>query len=537
MSRDVEELWGAARSAIVLSIGDILYNFFLFLGYVVIQRLLGREGYGLYSLVLSIPTITLSFISLSIDTAITRYLKFYIVKGSAKDVEKVVKASLYMKTLIGIGATAICFLFAEQLSVVLISRPDAYNYVKFISITAILYSLYTYFLSVFVGFEKVWMNTILKIIYSVSRLISVVPLLLLGFRVLGALASYILSLCISVIMGFVYWFSFMKKNVVSVGDGDRLLGYGYIVRNLVVYSLPLHISTTISTLLSMYQTMLLSRVLTDIEIGEYRAVLNLQTLLTVVTGPISLALLPMYTKVNAKGDREGLSEVFSMSNRYIALVMIPLTTVLITFSKEIIYIVYGSEYVSAYVYASLIFAPNLLAGFGSIAIPQLFNAVGETKLNLYTSLISTTVFIPVSYVLTIVLNYKLWGFLIASLIASVVGVIIQNIYVIKMFKKALDIKSVTPVYLSSVLATVPVMLIYELPLPRPISITRVVLGGIAYLLIYVSLCIVMKALDEHDLEFFEKAFSGIPFLNVFIEMLLIVARKIMKFVNSLRLSM
>ncbi|MCC6058130.1 MAG: oligosaccharide flippase family protein, partial [Desulfurococcaceae archaeon] len=75
MSRDVEELWGAARSAIVLSIGDILYNFFLFLGYVVIQRLLGREGYGLYSLVLSIPTITLSFISLSIDTAITRYLK------------------------------------------------------------------------------------------------------------------------------------------------------------------------------------------------------------------------------------------------------------------------------------------------------------------------------------------------------------------------------------------------------------------------------------------------------------------------------
>jgi O-antigen/teichoic acid export membrane protein len=537
MSRDVEELWGAARSAIVLSIGDILYNFFLFLGYVVIQRLLGREGYGLYSLVLSIPTITLSFISLSIDTAITRYLKFYIVKGSAKDVEKVVKASLYMKTLIGIGATAICFLFAEQLSVVLISRPDAYNYVKFISITAILYSLYTYFLSVFVGFEKVWMNTILKIIYSISRLISVVPLLLLGFRVLGALASYILSLCISVMMGFVYWFSFMKKNVVSVGDGDRSLGYGYIVRNLVVYSLPLHISTTISTLLSMYQTMLLSRVLTDIEIGEYRAVLNLQTLLTVVTGPISLALLPMYTKVNAKGDREGLSEVFSMSNRYIALVMIPLTTVLITFSKEIIYIVYGSEYVSAYVYASLIFAPNLLAGFGSIAIPQLFNAVGETKLNLYTSLISTTVFIPVSYVLTIVLNYKLWGFLIASLIASVVGVIIQNIYVIKMFKKALNIKSVTPVYLSSALAIAPVMLIYEIPLPRPISITRVVLGGIAYLLIYVSLCIVMKALDEHDLEFFEKAFSGIPFLNVFIEMLLTVARKIMKYVNSLRLSM
>ena len=537
MSRDVEELWGAARSAIVLSIGDILYNFFLFLGYVVIQRLLGREGYGLYSLVLSVPMIILSFISLSIDTAITRYTKFYIAKGSVKEVEKVIKASLYMKTLVGIGATAICFLFAEQLSVVLISRPDAYNYVKLISITAILYSLYTYLLSVFVGFEEVWRNTILKIVYSVSRLISVVPLLLLGFRVLGALASYIISLYISVVIGFVYWFSSMKKNATSVGDGDRLLDYGYIVHKLVLYSLPLHISTTISTLLSMYQTMLLSRALTNVEIGEYRAVLNLQTLLTVITGPISLALLPMYTKVNAKGDREGLSKVFSISNRYIALVMIPLTTALMTLSKEIIYIVYGSEYVSAYIYASLIFAPNLLTGFGSIAIPQLFNAVGETKLNLYTSLISTIVFIPISYVLTIVLNYRLWGFLIASLIASMVGVILQNIYVIKMFKEALDIKSVIPVYISSALAIVSVLLIYRIPLPRPVSIARVVLGVIAYLLTYVSLCIVMKALDEHDLEFFEKAFSGIPFLNIFIEMLLIVARKIMKFVNSLRLSL
>lgn len=532
MNSDIEELGGAARSAVILSLGDFIYNAILALSYVIVIRLLGSEGYGLYSLVYSVPLLLYSFVSLSVDTAISRYIKFYIAKGMVYETRNVVRVSLSIKILTGLLTTIICLIFPKPLAEVIINRPDAYNYIMLTSITALLHSIYTYLQSVFIGFEEVWVNSVLKIIYSISKTVTVIPLLLIGFYVVGAIASHIVSLFLAVAIGIIPLISIMKRKL-SMDLSKKTDDPSSIARELISYSIPLHTSSLIATTVSMYQTVLLSRALTDAEIGGYRALTVFQTFITVILGPITIALLPMFTGINAKGNREDLLRALTRSNKYVSLIVVPLTLLTMVFSRELVYLICGPDYLFAYVYLPLLFAPYLLVGFGSATIPQLFNAVGETKLNLYVSLISSAVFVPTSYVLTMVLGYRLWGFLASSLISSISSVVFYNIFLVKIFQDRTDVKALNSLYASSLLAlSIPALFLY-IPLPKPISLIRVAIGGVLYMFAYIAFSVVLKALNEQDIEFFEKAFQTIPVVKIVIKLLAIFAKKMIETVNKL----
>ncbi|MEM1525976.1 MAG: oligosaccharide flippase family protein [Ignisphaera sp.] len=531
MDSDVEELGIAARSAIILSLGDFIYSAVLALSYVIVIRFLGSEGYGLYSLVHSVPLLLYSFVSLSVDMAISRYIKFYISRNMVYEARNVVKVSLYIKILTGLSTTIICLIFPKPLAEIVINRPDAYNYIMLASTIGLLNSLYTYLLSVFVGLEEAWVNSIIKITYSISRTVTVIPLLLIGFYVVGAIASHIVSLFLAVAIGIIPLISIVKRKL-NVNLNKRVDDLSLIAKELISYSIPLHTSSLIATAVSMYQTVLLARTLTDTEIGGYRALTVFQTFITVILGPITIALLPMFTGINAKGGKEALLRALTRSNKYISFIVVPLTLLTMVFSRELVYLICGPDYLFAYVYLPLLFAPYLLVGFGSATIPQLFNAIGETKLNLYVSTISSAIFVPTSYILTMVLDYRLWGFLASSLISSISSVTLYNVLLVKILKDKVNVKALNPLYASSLLAlSIPALFLY-IPLPKPISLVRVVVGGVLYILLYIAFSVVLKALNEQDIEFFEKAFQTIPVLKTFIKLFAIFAKKLMKIVNA-----
>lgn len=527
-----EELGIAARGALVLSIGDFMYNAFLAIGSIIIARLLGSEGYGAYSLILSVPLTLYSFISMSLDTGISRYLRLYLSKGMVYAVKDVLKSSLYLKTLLGVIGTVICFVFAKPLSDILIRRADLYIYIMMASVTVLLYSLYTYFLAVFVGFEEVWRNSVLKIVYSISRLTLSIPLLLLGLGVLGVVLSYAIGMGTAVIVGAYFIMSTARQRFRN-NEGARL-GVSRISRELLAYSMPLYYASLVNSFASTYQTVLLAYSLTDAEIGGYRALVNIQTLITVITIPISTALLPLYTKIDAVGDDNRLRNILKTSNRYSAIVVLPLTLLAISMSREIVYLLYGSEYLFITTYLPLLFAPFLLTGLGSITIPQMFNAIGRTDLNFKVTAISTAAFIPLSYILTSYLGFKLWGFLLALLISSVISVALYNVLISRVYGGSIEAKHIALVYLSAIITYLLLMPLLYIPMPRPVSLLRIAVGGAVYLLIYLFLLTALRAVDEKDLELFVAMFKPVPIVNTIIELLASMSKMFMKIVYSRR---
>ncbi len=532
-SSDVEALGAAARNAFILSIGDLLYNAILAIGAIAIARILGSEGYGVYSLALTVPLTLYTFISLGLDTAITRYVKFYLAEKRFDVAIGVVRVSLLLKVLIGIVGSAICFFYARSLSMLILNRPDLDRYVVFTSIAVLLDSLYTFLLSTFIGFEEVWRNTIIKVVYSVSRTAMAIALLLIGLQVMGVIAAYIAGLMLSILIGFTFLASVVRSiNRFYEGDIASVKSFT-IARELILYSLPLYAASLANSITAAYQNILLAYTLTEAEIGGYRALVTLQTLVLVVLGPITTSLLPMYTRINVEGNMERLAVILAKSNRYIAAIIVPLTLLSMVYSREIVYLFYGAGYLFVSEYLPLIFAPFLLVGLGSITIPQLFNALGRTKLNMYVAIASIAIFIPMSYILTVVIGYRLWGFLIANIVATIITVILYNILLAKSSRCNINIKGAIPIYISS-LAALPVLLaLLYIPLPRPVTLLRVVAGGTLYTTLYIILSTVLKAINEHDIEFFTKIFTEMPIIGIFIKPLAIAIIRLVKMVNSI----
>ncbi|MDW8084726.1 MAG: oligosaccharide flippase family protein [Ignisphaera sp.] len=526
---DVEVFTSTTRTAFILSIGDFIYTATLAIGAIAIARLLGSEGYGVYSLSFVVPLTLYSFINLGLDAGITRYTRLYLAEGSFSAAVEFARVSLFLKILIGFVGTVVCYVYAKPLSTLILGRPELDRYVVLTSTAVFLESLYTYLLSVFLGFEQAWRSSIVKIVYSISRTAIAVALLAAGFWVVGVVIAYIAGITLSISTGFAYLVSTLKQYSFR-GGGSSVRGLS-VARELLSYSLPLYAASLVSLISSAYQSVLLAYTLSNAEIGGYRALANLGILVSIVHSPIALSLLPMYTELSAGGGGKKLGAVLARSNRYVALVVVPLTLLSMVYSREVVYVVYGVEYRFASEYLPLLFAPFLLSGLGSTVIPQLFNAAGRTKLNMYVSLAYAAVFIPASYILTAVAGYKLTGFLTSNLIASTTATILYNVLLIRSFRERLYFREVAPIYISSALALPIPILTLSIPLPKPVSLLRIAIGGTLYTLAYIITAAVLKAVSKQDIEFITKALESIPIVNTIAKYIAAIAVRVINMIT------
>jgi len=517
----------ATKGSFILFLGEFTYNLTLALGSIVIARVLASEGYGAFSLALVPPLIVASLLSLGIDTAASRYSQMFLMRNSEKGVRAVIKASLLVKTVTGLMGSALCLIFAEPLARFFINRPDLAPYVRVAAVIVLLQNIYNLLLSIFIGLERVTGTTFAKITYSVVKTVaSIYMLLLLQLSVLGALLGNIIGYTFALVAAFLFLMQALRGS--GKNDNNSVVGIATIAKDMLRYSLPLYVASLIPIIVSgAYQNALLAYNLPDREIGGYRAMANLGVLVSVVTAPISATLLPLFTKFHSNSNE--LDKVARITNKYIAFVTTPVTVAAMIFSREIMYLFYGADYLFTYPLLPLLLAPNLLASLGSLTIPTILNAIGDTKANMYSTIISTAVFVPASYVLTI--SAKLWGFLIASLLSSIVGLIFLSIYIKKYIAKPVDYIHACKTYFASALSPILTLLVFLIPVPRLVSVVRIVLGFIIFLTTYIPIALVLGVVSEDDVNFIVKAFERFPIVNVVIALLGGYAKAIVKLIS------
>ncbi|ADM27232.1 polysaccharide biosynthesis protein [Ignisphaera aggregans DSM 17230] len=512
----------SARNAFYLFIGDFSYNFILAIGSIIIARMLGPEGYGIFSLSLVPPIFLVSVTSLGIDTAILRYVHSFYIERKYDDTINIIKTGLLIRTSIGLLLTIICYSFSLQLAKYIINRPDVSEYIRITSVVALLQSLYPIFLNIFIGIDNALKASLIKISYSTVKTIASIAFLLLGLGVIGALLGniigYVFAIAVGIYMLIRIYLS-LRNNQYRANWNKNIINY---MKILLVYGLPLYVGGVIGVLLGLYQNVLLAYNLSDNEIGGFRAMANLSTLVTVVSIPISTALLTLFTKVSTNnGD---LNTSLAIANKYSSIVILPITILSMILSREIMYIFYGSEYIFISGYLPLYLAPNLLVGIGSISIPSMFNGIGDTKRNMYISTINAVIFIPIAYFMTI--KYKLHGYLIASIISgissSIAGVLLAKKYV----DKPIDLRTIAPIYLASIISIIPLIIFLRIPLPLPrfISVARLLIGAIIYLVTFVVFASIFRGINERDVNYFEEIFKGIPLIEHIIHWLASIAR-------------
>jgi stage V sporulation protein B len=199
----------------------------------------------------------------------------------------------------------------------------------------------------------------------------------------------------------------------------------------------------------LYQQVVLAFFTTDAAIGNFRAASNFVTFLTVIPTAITTTLLPAFSKLESSPVQ--VSEFFGKANKYSCLLMIPATTLVAIFSKQIVELIYTSpSYSPAAQYLAVSVLIYYLVGAGFLGLTSLFNGIGKTKL--------TFKFTLIYFFVTIILSpffaqtYGTIGVIVAHLIAGALATIYGAYIAIKQLKIKFDFTHTSRVYLATLIS-------------------------------------------------------------------------------------
>lgn len=109
------------------------------------------------------------------------------------------------------------------------------------------------------------------------------------------------------------------------------------LRSVLKFSLSIAFTSSVWVLVTQTDKLLLSKLLPLADYAYFTLAVMVASGVLVISGPISGALIPRMTRLNAEGDQSGLITLYRNSTQLIAVFAIPISVMLAVFSEQILW--------------------------------------------------------------------------------------------------------------------------------------------------------------------------------------------------------
>ena len=302
------------------------------------------------------------------------------------------------------------------------------------------------------GFERmVWLNSFNMVIATV-RFALVVPFLIY----VEATPTYFFGYQLVVALIEVAVLVTQTYRLMPKVDTNRSIPWAWQpLRAVLKFSLTIAFTSTVWVLVTQTDKLILSGLIPLTDYAFFTLAVLVASGIMVISGPISGALLPRMTKLNAEGDDAGLFRLYRNATQMVAVIAIPAALMLAFFAEPILWAWTGNAEIARKA------APVLTLyalGNGILALAAfpyyLQFAKGDLKLHLIGNALFVTIFIPLLFWAT--RKYGMIGAGYAWIIANLLPFIFWLPFVHRRFVKGLHIQwllhDVLPTLVLSIIA-------------------------------------------------------------------------------------
>jgi O-antigen/teichoic acid export membrane protein len=507
----------SARGSFFLVAGNILSAVIQAIGVFLLARLLGPDLYGAYTLSLVVPMLFMQLVDLGVSQGLIKFSASLKVKGEKAKIATFIRNGLLFKLFISLAFLCFAILFSDFLATYAVNRPSIAFYMRLASLSIVFYAVSDTAVSAFIGLDRAEYSALTINVQALVKSTLSILLVALGLSLSGAITGVVAGALASAFTGLIILLKFYK----TLNDPkENGIGFKEIIKTIVGYSFPIYLSALLIQSVSQLQGVILSMYVSDADIGNFRASSNFITLLSLLIGPIATALFPAFSKLES--DNNELKRFFAITIKYVTLIVVPASTAIIIFSEQLNLIIYGPKYVSAPTYLMLQAPIFLLAGLGYQVLNSLFNGANETKTTLKMCSITFLIFILLSPPLTMQLSVP--GLIIA-LLASNLAATLYGAYKAKtMFKVEYPYKTLLLIYAASALSALSAYITLQIT-PFP-TVPNFATAASVYLITYITLLPLMKAITKQEIEEITIATERIPLIKPIIKLLLKYEAKI-----------
>jgi len=464
------------RGGFFLILGNIISIIVSAVSVLIVARILGPEEYGLYSISIIVPSLLSLFLRMGINEGTIKQLASFKVSGEESKIANLLVQILSFKFLLGLIVTVICFTFSDYFAVYFFHRPDMSYYIQIASLLIVLQEIFLILNSFFIGSDKAQFNALITDVQAFFKAAISASLVIIGLGIFGALAGHVASYVIACSLGFtIFLYKIYKPSKRHLSIGAEFLEN---LKMLIRYGFPLYLSALLGGFSIQYQNILLAIFTSNVDIGNFNAAMNFTVLIAMFSIPIETLLLPAFSKIEYREEER--KRFFKFSVKYVSMMIIPLVTLILIYSEDIVTLIYGEGYKTAGYFLSLSMIQYYLIGLGSIVIANFFNGIGKTKLSFRISLMRTVTLVFSALLLT--WAFKVPGLIIAVLISS----ILANLYGLSIAKSKFDVeiqaKKIAKIYFASLVSVIPILALQSVT--SFASLLQVFLGASVYLASY-----------------------------------------------------
>ena len=479
------------------------------LTFIIVARLLGPSGYGIYTIAMGMAGFIGAFGSISIGEYLNKYIPELSLKGEKERIKDMLGVALLITLIIILAAVLVSSLFIKQILYYFFHSTVTDLVIYFSLIYLVFSTLFGLGENILISFADGKGSAIAQVVNISSQAAFSVSLVLLGYGALGAIIGAMLGL----FFGFIYQILKITKH-----SGIRFNNVVGEAKRMLSFSIPLTASSIVDSLVHNFSVLYLSFFFLPDIVGLYGVASKIGTYIDLVTGSISAILIPMFSAVIAnKVMKEALGKFYNYSIYFGLLFAIPIVIYIVVFSNALVISVFTSTYKGASLYMALIGFGILLGLFASYASSLAVSAGYIKKVFKYgiatslTELLFLLILIPFLSVNGLIITIYYIGSIVADLLY------LNFIRHVLKIKVQLNIAGIVIANIILALLLIPIIFI-------DIKATyQLLLGLIAIIFVYPILLGLFNAISRKELELLRKVLYKFPVIGIWLSAIIIYA--------------
>ena len=475
------------KAAGIFFIGLVLSKFFAYL-YIILLSRLGSSIYGLLTLGFTIVSFLSVLTLMGLKPAILRYVAFYKGKNDERRIKGTIITSIIFSLPFSIITSLLLLIFSEQIAIQIFHNPNLTLVLRILAFIVPIRVLSKIFLSSMQAFQRIKYNVLIgQLTENVVRLVLTFILILLGYNLLGPIFAFIIASLITLVLSFY----FLEKKVFPIVRTKVKSIYNH--KAVIIFALPLLFSSFLIDVVKWLDSWFIGFFKTASEVGLYNVGLPTANLLIIIPTSLIVIFAPLITELYAKGKISEVKSISKLVSKWIFFLNIPIVAFLIIFSKQILGVVFGTEYIGSYMVVIILALGHIFYSLNHVPISVL-QTIKRTKLIFFVFLISTIINIILNFILIPV--YGIMGAAIGTLCYFFSMYLLMSIFVFR-FKKMQFLKWI---YLKSV-ASIIIASFFIIQIAKwikPDSIIKLLIISLILFLIYSLLVVILKSLEEED---------------------------------------
>jgi len=322
-----------ASFVLLQNMGSTLVQIIVF---AIIARLITEVDLGILAALTFVVGFSQIAVNLGLPSAATKFISELLGKNSHQEAASVCYQTLKISLILSGVSGAFCFLFSDQISILLLKTAEYSALFKILSLDIVVTGLYGSFYGILGGMQKFREASIFNLTRLAIRHILIVSALILGFGLLGLVAAWFIGdLSNAILYSSIIFKSFGFPK------------FTFSLKRLLKYSYPLYFSGVISFIYGWFDQALLLAFLSLGELGIYSVALRAFGALTGIIAAVQAPLFPKYSEMYARGGPKSVEKAIYSASRYICYMALPLAFGLFALAAPALTALVGERYLLA----------------------------------------------------------------------------------------------------------------------------------------------------------------------------------------------